>query len=60
VRFVEYDRSELPLQEETPFVGVMDDQAGRDNGDAERATCDVFRTTGFNDVAMLVHPYFLG
>ena len=27
VRFVEYDRPKLPLQEETPFVGVVDDQA---------------------------------
>src|SRR5215467_10025822 len=60
MRFVEHDRAEPPLQEETPFVGVVDDQAGRDNGDAKWTTRDVFRAACFYDVSVLVHPYLLG
>ena len=43
VRLVEDDRAELALEQVLALLGVVEDQAGGDDGDAKRAARDVLR-----------------
>ena len=46
VGLIEDDGSEFPLSQEAAFLGFVDDEASRDDGDAEGAAGDVFRPAG--------------
>ena len=59
VRLVQDHGPVLALEQMLALLGVVEDQAGRDDGDLERATGDVFRASRLDDVAVRVEPDLL-
>ena len=57
---VKNHRAKFLFQQVVTFPGVVEDEAGGDNGDAHGTVDDVFRAAGLNDVAFGVQPYFFG
>ena len=59
MRLVEDHRAVLAFEQVLAFVRVVEDQAGGDDGDAERAARDVLRTARLDDVALGIDPHLL-
>ena len=59
VRLVEDDGAVLAFQQVLAFVGIVEDQSGGNDGDAEWATGDVLRSARLDDVALGIDPYLL-
>ena len=59
VRLVEDDGAVLAFKQVLALVGVVEDQAGGDDGDAKWAAGDVLRPAGLDDVALGIDPHLL-
>lgn len=60
MRLIKDNRPVFALKQVLTFFGFMDDKAGGDNGDAERAPGDILRAARFDDVAFRIKPFFSG
>ena len=60
VGFVQDHRAEFPFQQNLPFRRIVENQPRGNDGDAEAAAGDVFRTPGVDDVAMVILPDYFG
>jgi len=59
VCLVEHNGAVLAFKKVLTFIGLVDDQAGRDDRDAKWTARDVFWSACLDDVALGIDPHFL-